>query len=412
MAARLRYEALYLFQVVMLSLVSRMVREIDPRLLAKCAWNLGRGGLMSLRAFEERRKQGRYFPAFLFLSVTNQCNLRCQGCWVTTHRPARTLDPDCIDDIIRQARREECRFFGILGGEPLLYPQLFRVLEQHRDCYFQLFTNGTLLTQEVADEMRRLGNVTPLISLEGLEQVSDERRGGHQVFERSLAGLEHCRRAKLLTGVASSVCQSNFHDLVNEDFARGLCRRGVHYLWYYIYRPVGRDPGANLCLTEEQVLALRQFMVDLRPRVPMVIVDAYWDDQGRALCPAATGISHHIGPMGDIEPCPPVQFAREKLKKHYPLKTLLEDSVFLTEFRRFAASRTRGCVLLECPDQLHAFLREQQARDTSGRGTAYAELRQMSCRPGHHLPGREIPEKHWAYRFAKKHWFFGFGAYG
>jgi len=397
---------------VTFSLLNRLVREVDPRLLAKCAWNLGRGSMHSVRAFERRRKRGRHFPAFLFISVTSQCNLHCQGCWVATPGAGKSLEPERVDDIIRQAKAQECRFFGILGGEPLLYPRLLEILGRHPQCYFQVFTNGTMLTPEIAAEMRRLGNVTPLISLEGLEEVSDERRGGKHVFERSLKGLENCRRERLLTGVATSVCKTNFRELVSETFARELIRRGVHYLWYYIYRPVGPNPCPELCLSEAEVIALRRFMVDLRLRIPMIVVDAYWDHEGRALCPAATGISHHIGPMGDVEPCPPLQFAREAVNGGSDLKHLVEDSRFLAEFRQFAAAQTRGCVLLDCPEKLAEFLRAQEARDTSGRGTAYAELGAMTCHPGHHLPGREIPERHWAYRFAKKHWFFGFGAYG
>ncbi len=40
-----------------------------------------------------------------------------------------------------------------------------------------------------------------------------------------------------------------------------------------------------------------------------------------------------------------------------------------------------------------------------------AELEALSSLNSQHNPGNEIPEKHWLYRFAKKHWFFGFGAY-
>ncbi len=394
------------------ALLNRFVREVDPRLLARCAWSLGFGGVRSIRAFQKRLRQGRQFPAFLFLSVTNQCNLHCQGCWVTTTKPAAALEPELLHRIITQAKREQCRFFGILGGEPLLYSQLLEILGRHRDCYFQVFTNGTVLGATTAREMRRLGNITPLISVEGLEQVSDERRGGARVFQRSLDGLEHCRREKLLTGVATSVCKTNFHDLVSERFVRDLIGRGVHYLWYYIYRPVGEKPATELCLSADEIVALRRFMVEIRGRVPLIIVDAYWDAEGRALCPAATGISHHIGPRGDLEPCPPVQFARENVRESDDLAAQVAGSDFLAQFRRFAASRTRGCVLLDCPGELRQFMEAQAARDSSGRNTALAELAAMQCRPGHHLPGRELPEKHWAYRLAKKYWFFGFGAYG
>lgn len=393
-------------------LAYRLMTETDPRLLAKCAWNLGWKGMRSVRAFEKRRNQGRILPPFLFISVTSLCNLRCQGCWVTPGKPGKTLSLETLDRIVRQAKPHGCTFYGILGGEPLLHPQLIELFARHPDCYFQLFTNGTMLTDDVARELRRVGNVTPLISVEGLEKVSDERRGGHGVYQRATDALGHCRRHRLLTGVATSVCRSNFKELVSETFARDLIRRGVHYLWYYIYRPVGPHPSPELSLTADEIVELRRFMVDLRGRVPLAIVDAYWDAEGRAVCPAAIGISHHIGPGGDIEPCPPMQFARDNVHETDDVPALMERSEYLEHFRAFAAGQSRGCLLLENPSGLGEFMQSEQARDSSGRGTAYAELAAMQGRPGHNQPGREIPERHWMYRFAKKHWFFGFGAYG
>ena len=40
------------------------------------------------------------------------------------------------------------------------------------------------------------------------------------------------------------------------------------------------------------------------------------------------------------------------------------------------------------------------------------ELKAMTPHMSQNTPGSEIPEKSWMYRFAKKNWFFGFGAYG
>jgi MoaA/NifB/PqqE/SkfB family radical SAM enzyme len=394
-------------------LTRRFLIEPDKRLLGKFALNLGWRGLGAVQAFKRRQKRGIHFPAFLFLSLTNLCNLRCQGCWVSVSRDApHALDWRALDNLIRQCKSQGSFFFGLLGGEPLLYPQLFDVIAQHPDAYFQVFSNGTLITEDVARRLRELGNVTPLISLEGLEAVSDQRRGGTEVYRRALEGLAHCRRQRLITGVATSVCQSNFTELVSDRFVNDLVQRGVLYLWYYIYRPVGPDPSPELCLSEAQILDLRRFMVDLRTRAPIVVIDAYWDQEGRALCPAAVGISHHVNPSGDIEPCPVVQFARDQVGDGTGLVNVIRQSEFLGKFREWAARTTRGCILLERPDLLKRFLLEQQARDTSGRGTGYSELDAMVSRPGHHLLGQEIPEKHWLYRFAKKHWFFGFGAYG
>ena len=90
----------------------------------------------------------------------------------------------------------------------------------------------------------------------------------------------------------------------------------------------------------------------------------------------------------------------------------MRDSEFLAEFRKCAASTTRGCILLEDPEALWRLVHSKGARDSSGRGTAHSELAAMRPLPGHNQPGQEIAERSWPYRFAKRNWFFGFGAYG
>ena len=396
---------------MVLKLAYRMLSTTDLRLLWKFAWNFGLQGMLSIRRFHRRIQAGRQFPPFLFLSITNRCNLLCQGCWVTTTPPHTQLAPETVDRIIGQSARQGTRFFGIMGGEPLLHSHLPEIFEAHKNCYFQLFTNGTLMTDEIAARLRRAGNVTPLISVEGTESVSDERRGGRDVYARTLEGVDCCLRNRLITGVATSVCKTNIDDLVHEDFLDALIRRGVHYVWYYAFRPSGPNPAPHLALEPDDLIRLRQFVVDMRCRKPIIIVETYYNDRGEALCPAAEGISYHVNPWGDIEPCPPIQFSRENVHDADDVVAQIEGSQFLRDFRSFAAGRTRGCILLEDPDALREFMVAHGAKDATARDAGLAELTAMTPRTSQHLPGREIPEKHWAYRFAKKHWFFGFGGY-
>lgn len=396
----------------MLKLGYRMLRSTEPRLLWKFAWNFGVKGTLSVERFKRRRKKGIHFPPFLYISILNSCNLRCQGCWVDVAAPREAMSFEELDRLITNAKEHGNSFFGILGGEPLMHPDLMRVLEAHPDCYFQIFTNGQLITDDIADRLRRAGNATPLISVEGTEGVSDVRRGGQKVLSRTLNGLDACLRNRLITGVASSICQSNFDDLVNEEWVDSMIARGVHYIWFHTYRPVGPEATPELALTPDQVVAVRRFAVEMRNRKPVVFVDAYWDDKGQALCPAATGISHHIGPGGDIEPCPIIQFATEHVSDNGgDLFKTMTESALLADFRETAAGATRGCIVLERPDLLADVVQRHGADDTTQRGTAMAELHAMTSRSSQHLPGREVPEKHWVYRFAKKRWFFGFGAY-
>src|SRR2546427_2145916 len=199
---------------MIVSLARRMLVETDLRLLAKLAYNFGYKGMRSVELYKKRLQSGEHFPPFLFISVISSCQLRCQGCWVDVEAPSKSLSLEDMNCILDDAKRHGNSYFGILGGEPFLHPQLLDIFEAHPDCYFQVFTNGQMITDEVAGRLRRLGNVSPLISIEGTEIVSDQRRGRLGVLSKTLAGLENCRRNKLILGVATSVCQSNIDDLV------------------------------------------------------------------------------------------------------------------------------------------------------------------------------------------------------
>ncbi|MST93745.1 MAG: radical SAM protein [Pedosphaera sp.] len=391
-------------------LIFRTLRSANKRCIAKFCWNFGVKGMLSVEKFKRRIQRGEFFPPFLYVSILNSCNLRCQGCWVDVEEKD-AIDLDTLNRTITDAKRHGNAFFGILGGEPFMHPQLLDLLAAHPDCYFQVFTNGQLITEKIARRLREIGNVTPLISIEGREITSDTRRGKKEVFTRTLRGLDNCLREGLLTGVATSVCQSNIDELLTESWLQELIDRGVHYVWYHTYRPVGPKPNFDLALRPDQLVRVRKFIVEMRAKMPIAMIDAYYDGEGKALCPMSTGVSHHIGPKGDIEPCPIIQFATENIRDPRGIYATMRDSTFLKDFRELSAHHTRGCVVLERPDLVKELVVKHGARDTTVRGTAMAELEAMTPRFSQWLPGEEIPEKHWMYRLSKKYWFYDFNAY-
>lgn len=393
------------------TLVFRTLRNANFRCLRKFAWNFGVKGLVSVEKFKSRLRRGEYFPPFLYISILNSCNLRCQGCWVDVAAERTEIDLELLNRTINDAKAHGNTFFGILGGEPFMHPQLLDLLAAHPDCYFQIFTNGQFITEKIAKRLAELGNATPLISIEGREITSDQRRGNKEVFNRTLRGLDHCLNAGLLTGVATSVCQTNIEELLTESWLRELISRGVHYAWYHTYRPVGPKMNPALALRPDQLVRVRKFVVEMRAKLPIAIIDAYYDHQGQALCPMSTGISHHVSPRGEIEPCPIIQFATENIRDPRGVYITMRDSAFLKDFRELSAHHTRGCVVLERPDLVKDLVVKHGARDTTVRGTAMAELEAMTPRFSQWLPGEEVPEKHWMYKLSKRFWFYDFGAY-
>lgn len=217
----------------------RIALTVRPKCVWKLVYNFGWKAMWAVEAHKKRMKQGEVFPPFLYLSILNSCNLRCQGCWVDVEAPRNMITAEELNRTINSAKRRGNYFFGILGGEPFMHPELLDVVEMHPDCYFQIFTNGQLITKKVAERLAQAGNATPLISIEGREVVSDERRGKKDVYERTVRGVRNCLDAGLLTGIATSLCQTNIDELLNERWLRELIKLGVHYAWYHTYRPVG-----------------------------------------------------------------------------------------------------------------------------------------------------------------------------
>lgn len=367
--------------------------------------------MRAMTAYKRRVARGELFPPFLFLALTSACNLRCHGCWIESRRGIQQLGLSDIDTLIAAGKRHRAYFYTLLGGEPMIYPGLWEIIDRHPDCYFQIITNGMFFSEENVRRIRAAGNVTPLVSIDGGAENNDQRRGPG-VYEKVLEGLARLKREKILFGVATTATGRNIEEITSDDYVRDMVQRGAMYLWYYVYRPVGADPSPEFCVSREQIIRLRRRLLEMRRKHPIILIDTYWNAEGQAVCPASLGLGFHIGPQGSIEPCPPLSLACERIGDNDgDLFKTINESAFLRGFQKFVQERTRGCVILEHPQALAEFLTTAGAEDFSGRD-AIAEIAAGTTRTSHHLPGEEIPEDYWFYRLMKKQLFFGMGGYG
>ena len=124
-------------------------------------------------------------------------------------------------------------------------------------------------------------------------------------------------------------------------------------------------------------------------------------------------MSHHVSPSGAIEFCPVIQMATDFLNDDASNMTqLYAESKFLADMRHRISQATRGCIAMENPQLMAEILRGYELRETTSRGTAMQEYQRMTSVPGHNMSVNPIPEQSRPYRWLKKHYFFGVGAYG
>lgn len=389
----------------------RAATELSPRLAMKAAYLWVLKGAISVQAYKSRMKKKELFPPFMFVALTNTCNLRCHGCWVEKEGTAHYLPEADLDALINSGKKRHAYYYTLLGGEPYMYKNIWDIFKRHSDCYFQTITNGMLFTERNVKRLKEVGNVTPLISIDGFKDQNDLRRGDG-VFESADKGMDRLKKAGIIFGVATTATGKNMDEVMSDEYVQHFIKKGAMYIWYYVYRPVGDEPHPEYCMGRDQLIEMRQRLLTLRRKHPIVIIDTYWTADGEAFCPAAMGLGFHVGPQGSIEPCPPLSFAREKLSDNNGdvFKTI-NESEFLRGFQDFVKDRTKGCVILEHPQELMEFMKSHEVTDFSTRD-AFSEYNASVARNSHHLPGEEIPEDYWVYRLLKKNVFFGMGALG
>lgn len=316
----------------------------------------------------EKRKQvaqklGFLPPSFLLLDPTEACNLRCRGCWAGRYA-VRTLPWEIVDRIIREAKELGQHWMVLSGGEPFAYKHLFDMLEKHPDMFFMAYTNGTLITDEVADHLARLGNLSPCVSLEGFKEETDWRRG-EGVYDKVMATMDRLRERGMIFGASVTVTSRNVKELFSDAFIDHLIDKGVFYLWSFHYIPIGRDPDTTLMLSPEQRAWLYRRVRELRSRKPIFIADFWNDGEYVGGCIAGGRQYVHINANGDVEPCAFVHFSTVNVRDVSLLEALRSPLFAAYRSRQpFHPNLLTPCPIIDHPEALRAMVAESDARPT------------------------------------------------
>ncbi len=108
-------------------------------------------------------------PPALMISITDRCNLRCQGCFAQARQPSprAEMEEDKVRSIFSEAKELGVSIALLLGGEPLVRKDILNITQDFPEITFLLFTNGMLIDEDLLRKLKEQKNVVPIISLEG-----------------------------------------------------------------------------------------------------------------------------------------------------------------------------------------------------------------------------------------------------
>ena len=362
--------------------VNRLLDETDPHVAKMTALNLGfQAAFYGTKTIRKMREvHDCNIPWLILMDPTSACNLHCTGCWAAEYGHKLNLTFDEIDDIICQGKELGVYLYIYTGGEPLVRKKdLIRICEKHSDCVFLCFTNSTLIDEEFADEMLRVGNFVPAISLEGFEEATDGRRGTG-VYQKVRKAMELLRRKKLIYGISCCYTSANYDSITSEEFYDALIEMGAYFVWYFHYMPVGNDAVPELMPTPQQRSGVYEKIRRYRATKPLFALDFQNDAEYVGGCIAGGHRYLHINANGDIDPCVFIHYSDSNIRE----KTLLEalQSPMMMAYhdnQPFNDNMLRPCPMLENPDKLRAMVEKSGAHSTDLQSPETAEHLCAKC---------------------------------
>ena len=351
----------------MYKLIMNLFHDVDGGVLSTFFTNfILNANLIGWPVQEEyRKKYGCNIPWAILLDPTSACNLHCTGCWAAEYGNRLNLSLEEIDSIIRQGKEMGVYLYIYTGGEPLVRKKdLITLCERHQDCVFLSFTNATLIDEEFADNMLRVKNFVPAISIEGFEQATDARRGDG-TYQKVIAAMELLRRKRLVFGLSCCYTSSNLDSISSDAFLDQMVEWGAKFVWYFHYMPVGNDAAPELLPTPEQREQMYRQIRHIRATKPIFAMDFQNDGEYVGGCIAGGRRYLHINANGDIDPCVFIHYSDRNIRSCTLLEAL-QSPLFMAyhDGQPFNENHLRPCPMLENPELLRELVKKTGAHST------------------------------------------------
>lgn len=351
-------------------LAKNILKDVDHSLIKSLLLSLGVHagfyGTKIVRANREKYKCN--IPWIILFDPTSACNLKCKGCWSAEYGHSFQLSLDEMRSIVSQGKEMGTHFYMLTGGEPLIRKNdIVTLASENKECTFLIYTNATLIDQKFCDDIKKCGNITLALSIEGSKESNDFRRGDG-AYDTTVKAMELLKQNKILFGISVCYTNKNVESVTSDEFLDDMIEKGVKYALYFNYMPVGSDGQKELIPSPMQ----RKYMYMWLKRIrngktgkPIFVMDFQDDGEYVGGCIAGGRNYFHINSKGDIEPCVFVHYSDSNIRNTTLLESLQRP--LFQAYRKgqpFNDNHLMPCPMLENPDILRRIIKETGAKST------------------------------------------------
>ncbi len=323
--------------------------------------------LASKKATDKRQaaeKKGEHVPPFLIASITSSCNLHCAGCYSRANHACKDCAPvDQMTDgewdtLFTEASDLGIGFILLAGGEPFIRRDIIAKAAGHSDIIFPIFTNGTMVDDEYLTLFDRHRNLVPVLSIEGGEDTTDNRRG-EGVYRKLNESMQRMKDKGVLFGASVTVTTENMTEVLSDEFINGMYEKGAKVIIYVEFVPVTEE-AKHLAPGDEDRDYIKNRLNEQRMKhEDMVMISFPGDEKTSGGCLAAGRGFFHINSHGGAEPCPFSPYSDINVKT-VGLRGAMNSSLFrgIQAQNLLMEDHAGGCVLFERREQVEALMKQ------------------------------------------------------
>jgi MoaA/NifB/PqqE/SkfB family radical SAM enzyme len=187
-------------------------------------------------------KDGRH--GSVIMEITKRCNQRCPHCY-SRAQLTKSMKAGLVNQIIKTVRHNYKHIF-ITGGEPTLDKRVLAIAKRNPDIMFFMFTNGAPINRDYARKLAAVGNLIPVLSIDGASSKQHDYFKGKGSWKRLMQAIKALNVSGVPWGFLSMVTNKNARQVLSKRFVKAMKQKGAILARYLEFIPVG--PQADLSL--------------------------------------------------------------------------------------------------------------------------------------------------------------------
>ena len=205
--------------------------------------------------------------------LTTRCNLRCRHCYLHSELKSPFVEPldelgteECLE-IVDQFEEANVFLVEVVGGgEPFCRPDIVEILRHlgKKKFWTRVVTNGTLLTEEIAQTLADIDIQRMAVSLESSHPEINDAIRGKGSFKKAVQGIKYLKGYNIPLRIQMTVNNLNYQDLENMvKFCLDLGADEIS-LNPQVYCPTGNPFSASLSLGREEYFSAARIVAELK----------------------------------------------------------------------------------------------------------------------------------------------------